>query len=221
MNPQKNQAAEAASLLHEIQTEISAESAPLLRFILRYANIIAGGVVGLLLLMAGTGIWQWRGSVKKAEVVDELARITMTAQGEARVKALSALALAAPEKTRFAVQMALGQSAAESGNHAAAAAAYADIAKLDSEGALGTAAMIAQAGALLKDGKSADALPLLREAEKRLPEQARTPQLRRMLAEAAASAGQKELAAGIYKSLADTAPGREGDYFRARAAAPE
>ena len=221
MNPQKNQAAEAASLLHEIQTEISAESAPLLRFILRYANIIAGVVVGLLLLMAGTGIWQWRGGVKKAEVMDELARITMTAQGEARVKALTALALSAPEETRLAVQMALGQSATESGNHAAAAAAYAAAAELDSEGALGTAAMIAQAGALLKDGKSLDALPLLRKAEERLPEQARTPQLRRMLAEAAASAGQKELAAGIYKSLADAAPGREGDYFRARAEALE
>jgi hypothetical protein len=219
MNPQKNQVADASSLLDEIRTETSAESAPLLRFILRHAGVIAGLVVCFLLLVAGTGIWQWRSSAKSAEVMDELARITMANQGESRVAALTALALSAPEKAKLAVYMALGHSAAESGDYAAAAAAYADAARQDGEGALGSAAMIAQACALLRDGKSADAASLLRDAEKRLPEQARTPQLRQMLAEAAVSAGQKDFAAGIYENLANAAPGREGDYFRARAAA--
>ncbi|MDR2745217.1 MAG: hypothetical protein LBB66_08535 [Desulfovibrio sp.] len=219
MNPQKNQVADAPSLLDEIQTETSTESAPLLRFILRHAGLIAGLVVCLLLLIAGTGIWQWRSNTKNAEVADELARISMTSQGESRVAALAALALSAPEKAKLAVYMALGQSAVESGDYAAAAAAYADAARRDSEGAFGTAAMIAQACALLRNGKSADAVSLLQEAEKRLPEQARTPQLRQMLAEAALSAGQKDFAAGIYENLANAAPGREGDYFRARAAA--
>ncbi|MDR2056391.1 MAG: hypothetical protein LBQ10_11075 [Desulfovibrio sp.] len=219
MNPQKNQVADAPSLLDEIQTETSAESTPLLRFILRHASVIAGLVVCFLLLVAGTGIWQWRDSAKSAEVTDELARITMTGRGESRVAALTALALSAPEKAKLAVYMTLGQSAVESGDYAAAAAAYADAARQGGKGAFGTAAMIAQACALLRDGKSADAVNLLREAEQRLPEQARTPQLRQMLAEAAVSAGQKDLAAGVYANLASAAPGREGDYFRARATA--
>jgi predicted negative regulator of RcsB-dependent stress response len=218
MNTQKNQVADASSLLGEIQTETSAESAPLLRFILRHASVIAGLVVCFLLLVAGTGIWQWRSGAKNAEALDELARITMTVQGESRVAALRALAISAPEKTKFAVYMALGQNAVESGDYAAAAAAYSDAVRQDSEGAFGTAAMIAQACALLRDGESAGAVTLLREAERRLPEQARTPQLRRMLAEAAISAGQKDFAAGIYENLASAAPGREGDYFRVRAA---
>ena len=221
MNPQKNQVAEGASLLSEIQTEISAESAPLLRFILRYANIIAVLIVSLLLLVAGTGLWQCRSSAKNAEVMDELARIVMTKQGEDRTKALSALVLVSPDKTKSAIYMALGQSAVESGEYAVAAAAYADAARQDSEGSLGTSAMIAQACVLLKEGKSVEAVPLLQEAEKRLPEQARTPQLRKMLAEAAIAAGRKDLAISIYNNLAALAPDREGDYFRARAAALE
>jgi tetratricopeptide (TPR) repeat protein len=218
MNPQKNQVAGAPSLLDEIQTETSAESAPLLRFILRHASVMAGSVVCFLLLVAGMGIWQWRSGAKNAEATDELARITMTSQGEARVAALTALALSAPERVKLAAYMTLGQSAAESGDYAVAAAAYAEAARQDSEGALGTAAMIAQACALLRDGKSADAVILLKEAEKRLPEQARTPQLRQMLAEAAVIAGQRDFAAGIYENLASAASGREGGYFRARAA---
>jgi predicted Zn-dependent protease len=221
MNSQKNQAAEAPSLLNEIQTEISAESAPLLRVILRYANVLAGLVIGLLLLVVGTGIWQWRSAARHTEATDDLARIVVMKQGEARLTALSTLASSAPEKVKFAAYMALGQSAVESGKFAVAAAAYADAAKQDKSGAFGVAATIAQAGALLKDGKSVEAVSLLREAEKNLPEQARTTQLRQLLAEAAVAAGQKELAVDIYKNLADFASGREGDYFRSRISALE
>ncbi|MDR3358071.1 MAG: tetratricopeptide repeat protein [Desulfovibrio sp.] len=219
MNPQKNQVADAPSLLDEIRTETSAESAPLLRFIVRHAGVTAGLVVCFLLLVVGMGIWQWRSGAKSAEVADELARIAMTGQGEGRVAALAALALSAPDKSKLAVYMTLGRSAVESGDYAAAAAAYADAARQGGDGPFGTAAMIAQACALLRGGKSADAVIVLREAEKRLPEEARTPQLRQMLAEAAVSAGQEDLAAVIYENLASAASRREGDYFRARAAA--
>ncbi|MDR3320190.1 MAG: hypothetical protein LBS77_04525 [Desulfovibrio sp.] len=217
MTPQKNQVSEVTSLLNEIQSEVSAENVSLLRFILRHANVIAGVFVGFLLLLAGTGIWQWRTGVKSAEAADELARITMTSHGEARVRALNSLVLSVPEKAKLGIYMALGQSALESGDYATASSAYAAAARQDSEGALGAAAMIAQACTLLKGGKNAEGVSLLQEMEKRLPEQARTVQLRQMLAEAAVGAGQTELAAKTYRDLAGMAPGRDGDYFRARA----
>ena len=52
MNPQKNQGAPESPLLRDLQSEVSAESAPLLQFMLRHAGVIAGVVV-LLLLVTG------------------------------------------------------------------------------------------------------------------------------------------------------------------------
>ena len=45
MNPQKNQGADDAPLLRDLQLEVSQESAPLLQFMLRHAGLIAGVLV--------------------------------------------------------------------------------------------------------------------------------------------------------------------------------
>ncbi|MDR1776900.1 MAG: hypothetical protein LBR31_03610 [Desulfovibrio sp.] len=221
MNPRKNQAVEPASLLSEIQTEVSAESAPLLNFMLRHANAMVALVVGLLLLVAGVGAWQWRSGVKNAEAADEIARVCTASSGEARIRALADLARTAPDRVRLSAYMTLGQYAAQDGDDAAAAEAYAQAARLAGEGPFAAAALLARAGALLRAGNSAEALSLLQDVEQRLPQRARIPQLRQMIAEAAISAGQKDVAAAVYMELAQAAPEREGEYFRARAAALE
>ncbi len=219
MNPQKNQGAEESPLFRDLQAEVSSESAPLLQFMLRHAGLIAGAVILFLLVLAGTAVWKWYSGSTSAEARQELARIVLTAQGQERVKALSALAEKVPGPVRLSAYLALGQSALESGDFAAAATAYAKAAQEDADGALGMAAALGEAGALLKAGKNAEAVTLLQNLETRLSAEGRSAQVRLMLAEAAARAGQNDLAAATYAALAKDVPGLDGDYFRARAEA--
>lgn len=219
MNPQKNQGEETSPLFRDLQAEVSSESAPLLQFMLRHAGIIAGVVILFLLVLAGTGIWRWYSGGKNEDARQELARVSMTVQGQERLKALAALADKAPSDVRLSVLLAWAQNALESGDAAVAAEVYAKAAKLDADGALGMAAALGEAGSLLKAGKNAEALTLLQGLEAGLPGENRSVQLRQMLAEAAARAGQKDLAAKTYQALAQEVSGLDGDYFRVRAEA--
>ena len=219
MNPQKNQGEETSPLFRDLQAEVSSESAPLLQFMLRHAGIIAGVVILFLLVLAGTGIWRWYSGGKNEDARQELARVSMTMQGQERLKALAALADKAPSDVRLSVLLAWAQSALESGDAAVAAEVYAKAAKLDADGALGLAAALGEAGSLLKAGKNAEALTLLQGLEARLPGENRSVQLRQMLAEAAARAGQKDLAAKTYQAQAQEVNGLDGEYFRVRAEA--
>lgn len=219
MNPQKNQGGEASPLLRDLQAEVAAESAPLLQFMLRHAGLIAGVVLLFLLVLAGTGLWRWYSGGKNEDARQELARISMLAQGAERVKALAALAESAPSDVRISVLLTLAQSALESGDAVAAADAYAKVARLDADGALGLTAALGEAASLLRAGKNVEALSLLQGLESRLPAEGRSVQFRQMLAEAAARAGRKELAAGTYQALSREVKGLDGEYYRVRAEA--
>lgn len=217
MNPQKNQGAADAPLLRDLQAEVSHESAPLLQFMLRHAGLIAGVLVFFLLVLVGTGIYNWHGDSRTEEARDALARATLQHRGADRVKALAQVAESAPSSTRFAAYMALAQSALDNGDYDTAAQAYGKAAK-STDGAFGLSAALGEAGTLLKAGKSAQALTLLQALQNALPGGASAPQLRQMLAEAAIAAGQKELAARTYLALARETDGVNSSYLRTRAA---
>ena len=215
MNPQKNQGAPESPLLRDLQSEVSAESAPLLQFMLRHAGVIAGVVVLLLLVLGGTGVWRWYHSSRGEASRDDLARVALLESGAQQVASLQSLAEKAHGSVRFAVRMTLGQSALAQNQPDVAAQAYAAAAAEDPKGALGLAAGFNEAGALLKAGKAAEALALLQRLQSSLPGEVRAPQLRQMLAEAAAVAGQPQEAAKIYLALARETQGAGGDYFHA------
>ena len=202
MNPQKNQGAPESPLLRDLQSEVSAESAPLLQFMLRHAGVIAGVVVLLLLVLGGTGVWRWYHSSRGEASRDDLARVALLESGAQQVASLQSLAEKAHGSVRFAVRMTLGQSALAQNQPDVAAQAYAAAAAEDPKGALGLAAGFNEAGALLKAGKAAEALALLQRLQSSLPGEVRAPQLRQMLAEAAAVAGQPQEAAKVYLALA-------------------
>ena len=217
MHPQKNQGADDAPLLRDLQLEVSQESAPLLQFMLRHAGLIAGVLVLFLLVLIGTGIYNWHGDSRAEEARDALARTLIQNQGVDQVKALSQLAEGAPSSTRFAVYMALAHSALENGDYATAAQAYGKAAK-STDGAFSLSASLGEAGALLKAGKNAEALTMLQGLQNTQPGAANAPQLRQMMAEAAIAAGQNELAARTYLTLARETDGVNSGYLRARAA---
>ena len=219
MNPQKNQDEPASPLLRDIQAEVSAESAPLLQFITRYASVIAGVVLLLLLALGGMAVWNWYHTGRQEEARAELARINAQLKGKDRDAALARLAEGAPDSTKLFIYMSLGQSAQENGDPVLAADAYAKAAKLDGDGALGLTAALGSVGSLLMQNENVQALALLQELEAKLPESRRSVQLRQMLAEAASRAGKTELAYKTYLGLAEEVKTPEGAYFRSRAEA--
>lgn len=221
MNPQKNQDASSSPFLKDIQAEVSAESAPLLQFITRYASAIASVVLLLLLVLGGMAIWNWYHGGKQEEARNELARINAQLKGKDRDAALAKLAENAPDGTKLFIYLSLGQSAQENGNPILAADAYAKAAQLDGDGALGLTAALGSVGSLLMQNENVQALALLQELEAKLPESARSVQLRQMLAEAAARAGKTGLAYKTYLGLAEEVKTPQGAYFRSRANALE
>lgn len=217
MDQQKNQGRPAPGLLDGIQNEVSAENAPLLDFITKYAGVIASVVLAILLILAGMGIWKWYHGGKQKEAQEELARINLQLQGAERDEALNNLAKNAPDSTKLFIYLTLAKSAQENGNPVLAGEAYAKAASIDGDGALGLTAALGSVGTLLMQAEYTQALVLIQEFEKKWPEAAKSVQLQQMLAEAAANAGQTELASKTYEALAREVQGPEADYYRSRA----
>ena len=93
MNPVRPQnTPESPTLLNDLKAEVSAESAPLLQFIVRNSGLIVGVVVVLLVALVGTAVWRWHQGGLQAEAQTELARIGITMKGGDRLKALDDLA---------------------------------------------------------------------------------------------------------------------------------
>lgn len=219
MASQEDQDKQGKGLLDGIQGEVSAENAPLLRFITKYAGVIAGVVLAILLILGGMAIWNWQHGLKQREAREELDRINQELKGADRDNALNDLAKNAPDSVKLFIYMSLGKSAQENGNPVLAAEAYAKAAELDGDGALGLTAALGSAGSLLMQAEYLQALTLLQELERRLPSAANSPQLQQMLAEAAYRAGRLELAQATYAKLAKEITTPEADYFRSRAEA--
>lgn len=217
MNQQKNQ--DTSGILGGIQGEVSPESAPLLQFITRYATVIASVVLVLLLALGGLAVWNWYHGGKQKEARAELARINAELKGQDRDAALDNLAKNAPESTKLFIYLSLGKSAQENGNPVLAADAYAKAAKLDGDGALGLTAALGSVSSLLMQAEYTQALALLEELEKRLPDADGSVEVQQMLAEAAAKAGKLELAQKTYEKLGQEVKTPEGAYFRSRAEA--
>lgn len=217
MNRQKNQENNEQTLLGGIRDEVAPENAPLLQFITRHASTIAGLTLTLLLILGGWAVWNWYHGGKQKEAREELARINMELKGKDRDAALSKLAADAPDGVKLFIYLSLGQSAQENGDPILAADAYAKAAQIDGDGALGLTAALGSVGSLLMQGKYPQALALLRELEAKLPEASRSTELKQMLAEAAAKAGQPDLALKTYRELAQEIKAPEAAYFRSRA----
>lgn len=217
MNQQKNQGSASKSLLEGIQGEVSAENAPLLEFLTRYAWLIAGAVLLLLFILGGLGIWNWLHNSKLEEARAELALVSNQYQGQAKLKALRQLAEDAPVGVQLEAWLKLAQSAQENGDIQLAGEAWTRAAELDRGGAIGITAALGTASVFLQQGNYQKALEILQELEQRTPDLANVQEFQRMLAETAARAGKLELARNIYQKLANEFQTEESAYYQKRA----
>ena len=213
--PQKKSVAhapETPGILGELQSEVSIEAAPLLRFLARHATAIMV-VLGLAAAaVAGVGVWQWHASSRDEEARTHFARL-LQQQGAARVRALEEFAAAAPDSVRLAALMELGLAALAEKDAAKAATAFARVAALDKDKALGTAAALSEARTLMQAGKPADALAILESLENTVPEYIRV-QVRGLVALSARQAGKTDRAVKAYEDLLAGAQGSDAEYYR-------
>lgn len=212
------------SLLDGIQGEVAAENAPLLNFITRYAGIIAGCAILLLLVLGGMGIWNWWSAKKDNELRMEISRILLQKNVDEQYGALAELAKDAPASVKFSIYMTMARIARSKGDSTLAAEAYANAANLDAEGALGLAAALGEVGSLMEQKKYDQALMRLKELEKRAPNVKNSLYLQQLMADAAVRTGDKQLAMEIFRKLADEvsrngengAASGQGAYYRQR-----
>ncbi|MBQ9536383.1 MAG: tetratricopeptide repeat protein [Desulfovibrionaceae bacterium] len=211
--PQQSQAnlPNTGSLLNEIGSEVSQESAPLLQFITEHGLKIAALVGLLLIITSASFVWKWYQNKTAQEILDEKVKIELTLKGPAQLEALQQLLERAPSKLQTLLALTLASHASKQQDYAKAAQAYAKAAQLDADGAMSSIATLAQASALLRENKNQEAVALLQANEARLG----TPlplYVKQMLADAAIRAGQEELASSTYKSMLNDLTGEDQAY---------
>jgi hypothetical protein len=206
-------APETAGILGELQSEISVEAAPLLRFVARHAALIMVLLGLCVAAVAGAGAWQWYAGKRDEEAQTRFARLLLQPQGAARVSALESFAATAPDAVRLAAWMELGLAALAEKDHAQAAAAFARVAALDSNKPFGAVAALAEVQTLMQAGKAAEALARLEPLENTVPEHMRV-QVRGLIALNARQAGKTDRAIKAYEDLLAGAPGEDAEYYR-------
>lgn len=207
---------ESPALLNELQSEVSAEAAPLLQFILKNAGLIVAVLVLLLIALAGTAGHSWYTARASQKAQSELARVMVGTQGPERLAALEKFLETAPSSIQTATLLALADAAMTQKNYDAAAKAYARIVSADPDGAMGMLAALNQGQALMQAGQGAQALNILEKLENTIPE-AQRHIVRVAVAEAAVQAGNIAKAKAAFEALAAGTSGSEAEYFRFRA----
>lgn len=215
-NKQAAQPAQPAGLFDGIQNEVSAENAPLLNFITRYAGVIATVLILFLAILAGMGIWNWRSGNQQKEAREDLVKIMGLEDASQKEKALEELAKRAPDSVRMYVLLTLGQVAYQNNNLPLAARAYEEAAALDKNSALGLSAALGSVSALLAQGDARQAVAMLQRIETEIPGAVNSLRLKEILAEAAFKARDLPLAISTYEWLAQQTQAPEKDYFLSR-----
>jgi len=206
-------ATEGPGILGELQSEVSVEAAPLLRFIARHAALIMAVLGVCAAAVAGAGAWQWYAGKRDDEARTRFARLLLQPQGAARVNALEGFAATAPDSVRLAAWMELGLAALAEKDAAKASAAFARAAALDKNRPVGAVAALSEVHALMRDGKAAEALAVLEPLEHAVPEAMRV-QVRGLIALNARQAGKTDRAVKAYEDLLAGALGEDADYYR-------
>lgn len=217
MPKNEQNSAENQTLLNEIGSEVSQESAPLLQFITQNGGKIAAVVLLFLLITGLSAGWQWYQKKGNESYLEEMANLEGSLTGKDRNNAMNELVKRAPSALTTLANLTLGDICTKSGDNGLAAEAYAKAAQTDADGATGLMAALGQAQSLLRLEKYAEALSLLESLEPRFSSVPLV--LRQLKAEAALRDGKTELASQIFAEMAKEASGDDAAYLISRSEA--
>ncbi len=204
-------------LMGELQSEVSVEATPLLRFVLAHIRLLVGGVVVLVLAIAAVGGWRWYENSVQREAEIALGHIRVSTSGEERIAALEKIAADIPENLRLGLQLDIAITALGMEDLPRAAAAYGALYAQDPKGPVGLMAALNQADILQRQGKPAEALAVLDALEKNAPQSMRSVILEGQ-AISAEQSGDLNRALGDYEALVKAAGGDNLGYMQAKIA---
>lgn len=204
-------------LMGELQSEVSAEATPLLRFVVMHAKLLVGCVVVLILAIAAVGGWRWHESSVQRDAEIALGHIRVSTSGAERIAALERIAADIPAGMRLGVELDIAITALGMQDLPKAAAAYGSLYAQDPKGPIGLMAALNQADILQRSNKPAEALAVLDALEKNAPESMR-PVIAEGQAISAEQAGDLNRALAGYEAIATSAGNENLGYVQAKIA---
>lgn len=210
----------AAHVLGDVKAEVSPEAAPLWEFVLTHARAIAVGVLAVIMIIIAVAGWEWYRESAAASARDDLGRISASPDPAARLKALEAFIVDAPDSVYPAAQLELAAAAVEAQDWDKAASAYAAVAERDKTTPLAFTARLNRAGVLLRQGKATEAVTELETLLPQAPADLQ-PFINEQLGEAAEAAGQTDKAVAAYQAavkVLTTSSPAEAAYYQDRIA---
>lgn len=174
---------------------------PVLQWIVNNAKGLAIGVVAVLVLLAGYGVYENMQAKTAAEKGNELGQIVMQKPGKEKVAALEAFAKSVPAELQTAVLFETAQALQEAKEYKRAAEVWGQIgAKADKS--LTAIAAFGRAQSLAMGGEPAKGLAVLEEFKNSAPKPYSNILLQR-IAQMAEQSGDKPKAVAAYKELLD------------------
>lgn len=219
--PTLSRPAGPGGMLGELQSEVSVEATPLLRFVLEHIKSIIAIVVLVVAAVAVTGMWHWQTARAERDARLELGRILVAPEPAARLASLEKFLSAAPSSMKLGVQLEIAATAAALGDALKASQAYGAVYAADPQGTFGVMAGLNEADLLLRAERPADALnrldALMASAPAALLEPVRQA-IREGQAAAAEQAGRLDRALAAYEAIVQDGGNLELGYYQAKIA---
>ncbi len=202
-------------LMGELQSEVSTEAAPLLRFVVRHAKPLVWVIALLLVIVAAVGAWRWHENAVQRDAEIALGRILVSTSGAERIDALERALPTFPSAMQPGVQLEIAFTALNIQDLPKAAAAYAAVYSQDQRGATGAIAALNQADVLQRAGKPDEALAVLDTLGKTAPQTLHLI-ITEGQARVAEQAGNFSRALACYEDLAKQVGESQPDYIRVK-----
>lgn len=207
----EQQSAPNPILVDSLQQSVSKEAAPLLNFVIKNIKKIVVGLLVVVGLISGAGIYNYLQEKNVAEAQATLAELADGASTESQLNALKAFADKAPAKVRPAALLALAKASLRIHDYPAAIEAWTalqdeNIVSMNDMAAMGVA------DALARSGNYTDAQAKL---EKALPVVSKAYELtlKHQLALMAEKSGDLTRSLALYNELAENVPAANKAFY--------
>ena len=194
-----------------LQQSVSKEAAPLLNFVLKHIKMIAAGLLALVMLISGVGMYHYMHDQKILTAQTELATLAAGASTEAQLADLKAFVETVSAEVRPAALLTLAKASLRVNDYAAAESAWAALQATGIDSMREIAGM-GRANAYAKMGKLTEAVTVL---ETLVPQASKAYVLtvKHQLALMAEQSGDVEKALAVYKELETAVPAANKKFY--------